>query len=91
MALIVLYSFPLFTFDNPPNLGHLNNLHSVQIILAYFFLGSSESKMSVVPVVHSGQLHYCFLIHSQELTEEDKYLSQELRVRQKLPIYEWRF
>ena len=47
MALIVLYLFPLFTFYNPPNSGHPNNLCYVQIALAYFFLGSSESNMSL--------------------------------------------
>ena len=47
VALIVLYLFPLFTFYNPPNSGHLNNLYYVQIILAYFFLGSFESNMSL--------------------------------------------
>ena len=48
VALIVLYLFPLFTFYNPPNSGHLNNLCSVQIILALiFFLSSSESNISL--------------------------------------------
>ena len=47
VALIVLYLFPLFTFYSPPNSGHLNSLYYVQIILAYFFLGSFESNLSL--------------------------------------------
>ena len=89
VALIVICLFPLFTFYNPPNSGHLNNFCSHQIILTFFFLGSSESDMSffmcrVYPITdersssrtqRSATLSYFFCI--QELTEEDKYLSQE--------------
>ena len=42
----------------PPNLGHLNNLSYVLIMLTYFFLGSPESNMSFFMyregVSHSG-------------------------------------
>ena len=88
VALIVLCLFSLFTFYNPPNLGHLNNFCYLQIILTFFFVGSSESDMSffmcrVYPVTdeHSSSTQrsatLSFFFCSQELTEEDKYLSQE--------------